>query len=241
MIVRLSMLLFLLSGVVRAQSLVGMLPYDLEREQPAAGLLDVPALLQGMSNITQRAELGFSTPLVPADSAQDEWSNRLREAQGWMSSNRFETAANVFSAYLQENPANLLVRVVLADCLYSLGQFGAAEANYLHVLEKEPNHFLATNNLAWLYSTATDPLYRKGDKAVALAKKSVVRAPGSYHVWSTLSESLYVSGRYKEAMDAASEALQRAQRQQAKDILLATYLNQVEKCRAAWLATSILE
>jgi tetratricopeptide (TPR) repeat protein len=235
-------LLGLLPCLVWAQSIVGMLPYDLEREQPLAGFLDVPSLLRGMSNLTHRAELGAgSGSLIPPGPEQARWSPHMRQAQGWMSSNRFEAAVDVFSAYLQEYPSNVLVRVAMADCLYSLGDFAAAEANYLRVLEQDPGNFLATNNLAWLYSTATDPKYRKGDRAVALAKSSVVRAPNNFHVWSTLSESLYVSGRYKEAMEAASEALVRAQRQMARDLLIATYLNQVEKCRAAWLATSILE
>ncbi len=225
-----------------AQSVVGMLPYDLEREQPLEGFLDVPALLRGMSNITHRAVLGAgSGSLLPPGTEQAKWDGRMRQAQGLMSSNRFEAAISVFSEYLQEYPSNLLVRVAMADCLYSTGEFAAAEAQYLRVLEQDAGNFLATNNLAWLYSTATDPRYRRGNRAVELAKASVVRAPNNFHVWSTLSESLYISGRYKEAMEAASEALVRAQRQKARDLLIATYLNQVEKCRAAWLATSILE
>ena len=235
-------LMLILTCRLSAQSLLGLVPYDMTLEEDTTPrLLDVNRMLGGVSNLSLNADsLRMPENLVVTEEEMP-WVRKMRQAQGLMFSNRFEEAVTLFRQVNDQYPENRLVRISMADCLYSLDRYEEAVRLYEGVLEEYPHDYLAMNNLAWLRSTASFPAFRDGEQAIALSSKAVIRAPGNYHVWSTLSEAFYVSGRYKEALDAAAEALRRAQLEEAKDLNLAVYINQVEKCRAAWLATSILE
>jgi Zn-dependent protease with chaperone function len=93
-------------------------------------------------------------------------------------------------------------------------------------LALSPNNALVLNNLAWFYATCKDERLRDPYRALALAKLAV-SLDASPHVWDTLAESYYVNGMYREAVEAARQALSRAVRQRSY------YEEQLKKFEAA--------
>ncbi|MCX7007102.1 MAG: tetratricopeptide repeat protein, partial [Kiritimatiellaeota bacterium] len=61
------------------------------------------------------------------------------------------------------------------------------------------------------------------------------------HVWSTLAESYFISGRYDKALRDAQQALRLGRETNADAKLIAQYELQVERCRKAAETSSILE
>jgi tetratricopeptide (TPR) repeat protein len=143
---------------------------------------------------------------------------------------------------LETDPKDRATRTVLASTLGQARQYTEAIALFKELLEEFPHDFRLNNNLAWLYATAEDVQYRDGRKALNYARKALLAAPLSHHVWSTVSEAYYVSGEYDKAKNAAVQAYLIYKENKADDIILqAGYEKQIEKCLRAAQALSILE
>jgi Zn-dependent protease with chaperone function len=95
----------------------------------------------------------------------------------------------------------------LGSVLLERGRYVEAQDYLQRAVEKEPNDPQLLNNLAWLYATSPEP-YRAPEKALELALKaaSLKREP---YILDTLAEAYYANGRYGEALEAVSEALER--------------------------------
>jgi tetratricopeptide (TPR) repeat protein len=115
----------------------------------------------------------------------------------------------------------------------------------LEILEKladeYPKNFSIKNNIAWLYATAQDFSVRDGAKAVAVAQKALLLDPNNYHIWSTLAEAYFILGDYEKAQRSAESALREAQLSNAALPNITTYRSQVEKCKRAVEAMSLIE
>jgi tetratricopeptide (TPR) repeat protein len=173
----------------------------------------------------------------------DDWqqTRNLREANRLMHSGAPEQAVELFRAFLETNPDEVQIRVSLADALFAMEEFTAAEAEYRNVLAQAPFHFQALNNLAWMYCTSPLPEQQKPAEALIMARRAQTLMPNSHHVWSTLSQALYHLGQYREALEAANQSINLAGRTGAGLRTQITYLIQVDRCRLALEATSILE
>ncbi len=107
--------------------------------------------------------------------------------------------------------------------------------------EEHPKDYSLKNNIAWLYATAEDNSVRDGVKAIAIAQDALMLAPNDYHVWSTLAEAYYVSGKYDRALRSSEEALRMARVQRAGVKDLRDYQKQIEKSKKASEAMSLME
>lgn len=207
---------------------------------PSGRVMDLPALLSQLrptvfapQNYTLPDEILFSE-------SERVWVQKLREAFTHVQEGRYETAEQIFAAFLEEYPEHVPTRVAHADLLYTLGDYAGAEQAYLHLLESQPNHFQALNNLAWMYSTSSDRAFRKPEKAEDLVRRAMMTSPQSHHVWSTLSQSLFARGRFEEASQASATAVNLAQRSGAPNEVLVSYLIQLDRSRLAIQATSLM-
>lgn len=155
----------------------------------------------------------------------------------------FQSAMDAYERVLVIDPKNRQARYIISNVYLSTKQYAKAVATLESLIEEYPDDYQLKNNLAWLYATAEDPAYRNGDKAIKLAQEAMVLAPNDHHVWSTLAEAYYVSGKYEKANRAATQMASLAARY-GKGItqeLVDSYNEQIRKCKRAWESEKALK
>ncbi len=109
----------------------------------------------------------------------------------------------------QKIPRAADAQVVLADLCNSLKLYDEAVRHYEEALQIQPKLAVAHNNLAWLFATSDDPKFRNPQAALNHALTAVKLTNGKEpNFLDTLAESLYVNGKFKEAVDVQKKALQ---------------------------------
>ena len=79
--------------------------------------------------------------------------------------------------------------------------------HYRKTVQLKPDSVIALNNLAWLLATAADPGLRNGREAVRLAERACQQTKFEQAFFiGTLAAAYAESGRYAEAVNAASKA-----------------------------------
>ncbi len=152
-----------------------------------------------------------------------------------------KAAIAAFERALEVDPSHRRARLGLGTALISAREYARAR-DILEVLAREfPEDYTVKNNLGWLYATAADLKVRDGKKALAYAQEALLMAPHDYHVWSTLAEAYYITEKYEQALRAAEESLRLVRLATQSAEVRQEYERQVEKCRLAVQALSILE
>ena len=119
------------------------------------------------------------------DGAIDEWNRTLS-----MEGNDAGTHTALGNAYLQK---------------HALRQ---AIDHYEKAVRADPSSIYALNNLAWIFSTAPDDIFRNGARAVELAKKADQLSNGSNSIFArTLAAAHAEAGQFTEAIQNAQRAL----------------------------------
>ena len=139
------------------------------------------------------------------------------------------------------DPVNKQARFGLGTAYIQLQQYKDALAVLEPMVKEFPKDYFLKNNIAWLYATAKDFSIRNGAKAVQFAQDALLIAPGDFHLWSTLSEGYYISGKYDKALRAAEVALKLSFDSPTGADSVEEYRRQVEKNRKAAQAMSVLE
>jgi len=99
----------------------------------------------------------------------------------------------------------------LGAALVQKGQFEEAVAHYQRALELRPDYPGACNNLAWVLATSPQSAIRNGARAVQLARQAnQLAGGGSLVILRTLAAAYAEAGRFPEAIETASQALQLA-------------------------------
>ena len=177
-----------------------------------------------------------ATPQIAVERTQEERVEFLVSvAESYRTESDFISAIDVYERILVIDPAHTLARYMAGYAYISAKQYKKAESTFLALLEDYPEDFKIWNNLAWLYATAEDPAIRNGKKSIEYAHEAMTLAPKDYHVWSTLSESYYVSGEYEKALRAILHMASLAARY-GTDITeeaVKEYNNQILKCKRA--------
>jgi Zn-dependent protease with chaperone function len=107
---------------------------------------------------------------------------------------------------LGSHPGDTRILMALA-MLYQEGKrFTQAKETYERILEKEPNHYLALNNLAWLLATSKDFGLFQPARALALARRAAALRPEAM-ILDTLAEAFLVNGRPDMALQIARQVL----------------------------------
>jgi hypothetical protein len=82
---------------------------------------------------------------LPAEPDPDDY---LAAAAALESTGHLDAARRAYTAAAQRWPENSIARLGLGNSLYGLGETGAAELVFRELLEKDPGHAVARNNLA---------------------------------------------------------------------------------------------
>jgi tetratricopeptide (TPR) repeat protein len=173
--------------------------------------------------------------------AQNEISQRIDKAYRRIDGGNMQEAIRMFSSVLVQDPVNKRARFGLGTAYIQLQQYKDALAVLEPMAKEFPGDYFLKNNIAWLYATAKDLSIRNGAKAVQFAQEALLIAPKDFHVWSTLSEGYYISGKYDKALRAAEEALKLSLDSPTATDRVEEYQRQVEKSRKAAQAMSIFK
>ena len=101
---------------------------------------------------------------------------------------------SLLSKELRSHPGDTKTLMALAMIYHEGKRFQQAKETYEKILQKEPNHYLALNNLAWLLATSKDQGLFQPAKALALAKKAAALKPDPM-ILDTLAEAYLANGR----------------------------------------------
>jgi tetratricopeptide (TPR) repeat protein len=177
---------------------------------------------------------------VAKSAARDEISQRDK-AYKRINYGNMQEAIRMFNDVLARDPVNKRARFGLGTAYIQLQQYKNALVVLEPMAREFPEDYVLKNNIAWLYATAKDFSIRNGEKAVQFAQDALLIAPRDFHVWSTLSEGYYISGKYDKALRAAEEALKLSFDSPTGADSAEEYRRQVEKNRKAAQAMSVLK
>jgi predicted Zn-dependent protease len=174
-------------GVQRAQprQAVGHLlqaEVELARQQPGAA-----------ADAMRRAlDLEPSTPLA------------MRLHGTLLTTRREADAARLAASWLRERPRDAGFIAYLGDVALSRKELSDAERHYREVLEIQPNHVLALNNVAWIL------VQQKRPGAVDLAKKANELLPNDPGLMDTLALALALDNQVPKALEMQRQAMAKA-------------------------------
>ncbi len=165
----------------------------------------------------------------------------LRLADEELRSGRFSAALSTFRAALVAEPGNATAGRGISLTLIQQGRTPESLRVLEALLVQHPDDYSLMNNAAWLYATATNRAERRPERAVALAREALLRAPQDHHVWSTLAEAHYAGGDFARSVRAAREALNLATRPEVSLPDLALYRDQLDRALRAEQAFSLVD
>jgi tetratricopeptide (TPR) repeat protein len=181
-----------------------------------------------------KAKAKTESPASPEENEFDKAYKALEQSQP-------KVAIGMFRKALQKEPANRRGRFGLSTALIQVDQYKEALEILEIMLKETPKDYVLKNNTAWIYATARDTKMRNGTRAIQLAQEALLLNPLDYHVWSTLAEAYFISGRYDKALRNAQEALRVGRDTGADAKSLVQYELQIERCRRAVESSSLLE
>ena len=214
----------------------------------------LPSLNSRNAPASQLNEVGTSAPRETVAATNAETDSKVVKSAAWskinplidkayqrLNSDNIPEALHAFNDALILDPVNKRARFGLGTTYIQLQRYHEALEILEPMVKEFPNDYLLKNNIAWLYATAKNLSIRSGAKAVQFAQDALLMAPRDFHVWSTLSEGYYISGKYDKALRAAEEALRLSLDSPTGADRLEEYRRQVDKNRMAAEAMSVFK
>lgn len=139
----------------------------------------------------------------------DKTNLKILEANMYFDLKRYDDAIAIWEWLSAADPENTRFLISMSLVYDVADQFNNAEKVLLKVLELEPEHSLALNNLAYMYMEHEINI----NKAITMVKSALVLEPdnGAYH--DTLGWGYYRKGKYKDARKHIENALKLADKQ----------------------------
>ncbi len=167
-----------------------------QRPREAIGFMlegDIGASRKAWSEAIAAYRNGIKTTSAP------ELAPRLH---GALRAARQNDEADKFAAgWLKQQPKDLGFQLYLGDLASAGKDYGKAAAFYRGIVEVQPNHAVALNNLAWVGGQLKDP------KALGYAEQANKLAPGQPAFMDTLATLLAEKGETARALDLFRQAL----------------------------------
>ena len=122
---------------------------------------------------------------------------------------------------LSIHPSDAGAHTSLGNALVQKGLLREAVDHYEKALQSEPDSILPLNNLAWVISTGPDDSLRNNEIAVQLATKANQLSKESNPVFiRTLAAAYAQGGQFEKAIETARHALEEANAQGVRDLVL---------------------
>lgn len=167
--------------------------------------------------LAQAGRAGEAEGLFAALSKKHPSSAPLHNSRGvtlvWQK--RTDEAIDEFRRAIELDPKLVEARQNLADALYfNAGKTLEALAAWRELLAIAPDHVPALNNAAMVMATDPDPALRNAAESLSLAEKAAQLTGGhDPAVLDTLASAYATSGRFAEAVNTATRALELARAQ----------------------------
>jgi tetratricopeptide (TPR) repeat protein len=113
---------------------------------------------------------------------------------------------NMLNEQIQLQNNNIPLYEALAGVYEKRGKYSDAMKTYEKIIEQDPNHATALNNLAWLLVTVPQKDLIDEKRALELAKR-VVKLERSAVFLDTLAEAYYANGLIDKALGTIEEAI----------------------------------
>ncbi len=126
-----------------------------------------------------------------AKRSDSDWIIALAQSR-WRAGER-ESSVQTLEGWLENHPDDVGARYILANLYHSLRQDEAARRQFRRILEIQPDHLMALNDLAWLLRHEDPP------RALDYAAKAAAKAPGATEVLDTLAMAQLAAGQTKKA------------------------------------------
>jgi spermidine synthase len=124
---------------------------------------------------------------------------------------KLDEAAVHYAKVVRLEPTDALAHNGLARVMAARGRTKEAIGYFSRAIELSPDYVEALNHLAWTLSTAGDPQFRDGARAVGLAERACELAGGSHPLLlDTLAAAYAESGAFELATQTATEAAELA-------------------------------
>ena len=137
-------------------------------------------------------------------------------AKAYYTVGKIDKGLNVLQQWLRDKPVNVHVRYILAESLLQSGKLHQAKKEYKKIVDSEPAHVLALNNLAYLEIESNLKL------ALEYAKKAYLFAPEQPEIIDTYGVVLLRMGQN----DLALEKLQKAYGKKARNLDIVLHYSQ---------------
>lgn len=115
-----------------------------------------------------------------------------------------DAARQVISEWLESNPDDSTLRMMLASDYIGSGDLESAATEYEHLLGEQGSNATVLNNLAWLYGELGD------ERAIGIAREAYRLAPQEAEIIDTLGWLLVQNGESEEGIEFLREAVRRA-------------------------------
>lgn len=118
-------------------------------------------------------------------------------------------AVYILEKEIDINDANPDMYAELGTLFFQKKDYRRSIRAYKKSLTLKPDHTHALNNLAWLYATCDNQMFRNHEQALILAGKAadIKTAP---HILDTLAESYFVNNKFEQALNIGHKALKLA-------------------------------
>lgn len=110
-------------------------------------------------------------------------------------------AARFAETWVKDHPGDTQFLFYLGDVAIAANDLALAEARYLEVVKRQPEHALALNNVAWLQ------MRQKKPGALAYAERAVKAAPGRPPLMDTLAMVLASEKQYPRALELQKQVV----------------------------------
>jgi cellulose synthase operon protein C len=122
------------------------------------------------------------------------------------------------AGWRKDHPSDTVFLFYLGDEALARNDLAAAERWYRMVIERQPAHAIALNNVAWLMVSQHKP------GAIALAERAVQAAPDQPQLLDTLAQAQAAEGQLPKAVETAQRAVALAPKDAAIRLNLARVL-----------------
>ncbi|MYM62008.1 XrtA/PEP-CTERM system TPR-repeat protein PrsT [Pseudomaricurvus sp. HS19] len=112
-----------------------------------------------------------------------------------------ESSLQLLESWLNKNPRDLRLRLLLANLYLKTDQTRKAAKHYIQALEVDANNLLALNNLAWLYRQ------KEPEQALEYARRATRLQAESPALLDTLAVVLMYNKRNEKALQTIDEAI----------------------------------
>lgn len=197
---------------------------DMQKAQPkqAAG-----HLLEADVEFSRKRPTAAVEPLRKALQLGGGTDTAIKLHAALNASQRGADADKLAAAWIKDHPRDAGFHYYLGDAALARKDYAAAEASYRSVLEIQPTHALAMNNVAWLMAQQKRP------GALPLAEKANELLPNNPALMDTLAWVLALEKQPKRALELQRKAMAQAPEAHGLRLTLAKiYLESGDKVQA---------